>query len=406
MSLAPSLSAVLEPLLKITEPPGPFRAWDGTIWDAIVVGAGPAGALATHQLAQGGARVLLVDKKHFPRSKVCGACLSGQALAVLRSAGLGSLVAGRGGIELKDLQLGFRGRTARLALPGGVAVSRARLDAELVAAATGLGAQFLQETDAAVTEVRGGFRHVRLAQGGQTIEAAARAVLIAAGFGRYGPSRDATAGTHIMRGSRVGAGCRVEGAPDVYGDGTIFMAVGGAGYVGMVRVEDGSLNVAAAFEPAFMRRLGAPGAAAMEILDEAGFEPIAALKQARWQGTPPLTRQSRPLAAERLFLLGDAAGYVEPFTGEGIAWALQSARAVAPLALQAIERWDPCLKRAWSQLHGRLIGRRQKRCRAVAMVLRRPWLAHLGFELCAWVPRAVGLVIKRWNEPSFLTNAS
>jgi flavin-dependent dehydrogenase len=383
-----------------------LQASDGAIWDAIVVGAGPAGALAAHQLAVGGARVLLVDRKRFPRSKVCGACLSEPALAVLHSAGLGSLVARQSGIALEELELRFRGRTARLVLPGSAALSRARLDAALVAAATDGGAVFLEETGAFVAEARDGVRRVLLVQRGKSTETAARVVLVAAGFGRYGPGRGVAGVARIRRGSRVGAGCRVAAAPPAYGNGTVYMAVGERGYVGMVRVEDGSLNVAAAFETSFVRRVGTPGRAAMAILAEAGFAPIAALEAARWQGTPPLTRQTRPLAGERLFLLGDAAGYVEPFTGEGIAWALESARAVAPLALRAIERWDPRLAREWSRLHGRLIGRRQRVCRALAMVLRHPWLIQVGFELHARIPAAAGLVVKRCHTPSLMTNAS
>ena len=60
-------------------------------WDALVIGAGPAGALAARQAALSGKRVLLVDSKSFPRPKVCGACLNGQALVVLQSVGLGSV---------------------------------------------------------------------------------------------------------------------------------------------------------------------------------------------------------------------------------------------------------------------------------------------------------------------------
>jgi menaquinone-9 beta-reductase len=370
------------------------------------VGAGPAGAFAAHQLAAGGARVLLVDKKRFPRSKVCGACLGAQALDILQSAGLELLVARQGGIAIDELQLGFRGRSARLRLAGGAVLSRARLDAALVKAAADRGAQFLEETEADVADVRAGVRHIRLVNGGQTVETTARVVLVAAGFGRYSAASGAAARTAIMPGSRVGAGCQVSGPDDSYEAGTIYMAVGRGGYVGVVRVEDGSLNVAAAFEPAFVRRLGTPGNAAKEVLAEAGFAPIAALESARWQGTPALTRQSDPLAQDRLFLLGDAAGYVEPFTGEGIGWALASALAVAPLALQAIDQWDPRLVRSWSHVHRRLIGPRQNLCRAVAMVLRRPWLANLGFELCTRAPRAATLVLERWNTPSFLTNAS
>jgi len=361
--------------------------------------------MAARQLALGGVRVLLVEKKNFPRWKICGACLNGQGLAVLRSAGLGSLVSRLGGIGLEELRVGFRGRTARIALPEGASVSRSRLDAALVEAATDAGARFLQETEAVVAGTRDGVRRVALVQPVRTIEVEARLVLVAAGFGRYRSERGADTRTQIARGSRIGAGCQIEDAADSYGRHTIFMAVGRAGYVGVVRMEDGRLNVAAAFEPAFVRRLGTPGAAAA-VLSEAGFVPIAALETARWQGTARLARQTRPLAEDRLFLLGDAAGYVAPFTGEGIAWALASAQALAPLGLRAIERWDPRLSQAWSNLHWRLVGRRQLVCRAIALVLSRPGLTHLGFEFCRRAPGAAGLIVKRLNAPSFLTNVS
>ena len=65
---------------------------DGTTWDAIVIGAGPSGAMAARRLSLAGARVLLVEKKRFPRLKVCGACLSRAALEELDRAGLRSLV--------------------------------------------------------------------------------------------------------------------------------------------------------------------------------------------------------------------------------------------------------------------------------------------------------------------------
>lgn len=75
------------------------------IWDAIVVGAGPAGALAARELARWHCSVLLVDKAVFPRSKVCGCCLNGRALAVLREADLGHLPATLGAVQLADILL-------------------------------------------------------------------------------------------------------------------------------------------------------------------------------------------------------------------------------------------------------------------------------------------------------------
>ena len=51
------------------------------IWDVLVIGAGPAGAMATRQLARLGLQPLLVERKAFPRAKVCGACLNQRAIA-------------------------------------------------------------------------------------------------------------------------------------------------------------------------------------------------------------------------------------------------------------------------------------------------------------------------------------
>src|SRR5882724_2418075 len=61
-------------------------------WEVIVIGAGPAGAMAAYELARRSLRVLLVDKSAFPRPKVCGCCLNGQALALLQTRGLGHVI--------------------------------------------------------------------------------------------------------------------------------------------------------------------------------------------------------------------------------------------------------------------------------------------------------------------------
>src|SRR5205809_3229 len=94
------------------------------LWDALVVGAGPAGALAARQLARQGLAVLLVDRAVFPRWKVCGACLNGWALRTLAAAGLDRLVPAHGGIPLTGLQLAAWGRPALVPLAGPAALSR------------------------------------------------------------------------------------------------------------------------------------------------------------------------------------------------------------------------------------------------------------------------------------------
>ena len=63
-------------------------------WDALVIGAGPAGSVAARELARRGCRVLLVDKATFPRPKVCGCCVNGAAIRALERLGLGHVLDG------------------------------------------------------------------------------------------------------------------------------------------------------------------------------------------------------------------------------------------------------------------------------------------------------------------------
>ena len=98
------------------------------------------------------------------------------------------------------------------------------------------------------------------------------------------------------------------------------MSVGGDGYAGLVRTADDRINIAAAIDPARLKKLSAADVIA-KIRREAGCSTglereIAA---ADWRGTSPLTRSPRCVAVDNVLLLGDAAGYVEPFTGDGMA---------------------------------------------------------------------------------------
>lgn len=371
-------------------------------WDVVVIGAGPAGALAAREVAVGGARTLLIDRRSFPRRKVCGACVSGHGLSVLRSVGLSELVERLGGLELRRFQVHADGRGVRLPLPGGMAVSRQRLDLLLAEAAVNAGADFLPETTATVPAdgVHDGWRLVQISRVGQVVtELQAKLVLVAGGLGCSALDR-AEFQSDVAPGSRVGAGVRIEHFPGTYAPGSIYMAVGRGGYAGLVRVEDGSLNVAAALDREFVRQAGGPAEAVAALLDKAGLRRIPALDSADWQGTVPLTRRTRPLAAHRLFVLGDAAGYVEPFTGEGIAWALSAARQVAPLAAAAVERWEPGMVSLWPSMYRRLIRRRQRWCRWLAASLRSPLLAGALLKAVSLSPAIARPFITRVNGPA------
>lgn len=372
----------------------------GRVWDVIVIGAGPGGSLAARQIAVEDKRVLLIDRKTFPRPKVCGACLNGKALSILESVGLGDRLEQLGGVVLKEFEVRVGGRAVRLPLPAGKALSREVLDAAMIEGAIEVGVEFLPATSAEIEPGDGEeIRRLRLVCASREVQARARIVVVASGLNGIDLTRESGLRTRVSNRSRIGAGCVVSTFPDSYREGTIHMAMGRAGYVGLVRVEGGLLNVASAFERGFLKSSGGPASAAGIVLEEAGFAPVPAFASARWQGTVGLTRRTRPVAGQRLFLIGDAAGYVEPFTGEGMGAALTSARAVAPIVRRGVEGWSKSLANEWSREYHRLVGRGQIVCQGLVTASRHPWVAERALDFSALFPEVCRALIQLLNKP-------
>jgi flavin-dependent dehydrogenase len=366
-------------------------------WDVIVVGAGPAGALAARETARAGRSVLLVDRATFPRWKVCGSCLNGRALATLAQVGLADLTAQHKAVPLNAFHLASTGRSANVPLPGGVALSRGTFDTALVESAVSAGAAFLPATRAVPDSVSADARTLRLVGTNDEATVSARVVLAADGLAStFAPGKPT-----VRHGSRVGAGTLADDAPAFYSPGTIFMACGPAGYVGLVRQEDHRLDIAAAFDARALPGHG-PAALAEQTLAHVGWPAIPNLRQLPWRGTPALTRTAGRLAAHRLFVLGDAAGYVEPFTGEGMAWALAGARAVAPLAIEGATNWRPSLPAAWTARYRQAVRSRQTICRAAAHLLRSPTLTSGLIALLRLAPGLLGPLVRSMNGPNEL----
>lgn len=341
-------------------------------WDIVVVGAGVAGAVAAYRLARRGLKVLLVEKASWPRDKVCGGCLNAAALRALADAGLSDVM--RAGQAYSSMRLASEQRQAVLGLPTGRAISRRYLDALLVEQAVAVGVRFLSATQALLGGVGRDQRSVTLRHADQRVTVSARLVIGSDGLGSRLLREAMPEALDVKRGSRIGVGTTVDGAPGFYQAGMIHMACGTHGYVGLVRVENDRLTIGAALDPAWVKHRGGPLLAVTDLLNDANFPLFDGLLEASWQGTPRLTRQRTPLGAERVLILGDAAGYVEPFTGEGMGWALASAAAIEPLALDAVGGWRNELVGDWTARHAEVVGARQRDCQTIAAILRHPHL--------------------------------
>jgi flavin-dependent dehydrogenase len=380
----------------------PALDW-GTVratWDAIVIGAGPAGSLTARQLALAGLETLLVDAKQFPREKVCGGYLNSRALESLRQAGLSRLAGDDPGSQVTQLEL-IRGRQrTRFRLPLGRVICRTTFDSALIGAAKRAGVQILTGAQATVeATVQDSTRCVTVVRSGQQESLNARVVICADGLSRTSVRHLPECVASIAANSRVGIGAIITGSFDVCPFGQLTMVLSRVGYVGISRVREDQFNVAAAVDRRTLLRT-TPAKIVAGILTDAGISFPSDLLSAHWRGTPPLTSRPKHVAAKRVLLIGDAGGYIEPFTGEGMAFALEAAAAITPLAAEAVQSWRPAIAESWEMLHRQMVRDRQRTCQQLAWILRRPWAAFLTVIICRVLPGIAERLIDRTTFPT------
>ncbi|MCC6907994.1 MAG: NAD(P)/FAD-dependent oxidoreductase [Phycisphaerales bacterium] len=374
-------------------------------WDAIIIGAGPAGCVTATLLARGGFDVLLVDRAAFPRDKTCGCCVAASAIAALSRLDLEQVLDRCHAAPMDRFDLRSADQALEAPLPPGRVLSRRQFDAALVDESLSAGAAFLPHCLASTADSEESYRHVRLTADGNNVDAKARLVIAAGGLGfsfDVDP-RHARARSRPWRRSRLGAATLVSAHGIDLPHGTVRMLVGSRGYVGMARIEDGRIAIAGALDPTRVRTCGGLAAAALEVFEQCAHAPPDDLAAAHWMGAPELTRRPRRIAGQRVLAVGDAAGFVEPFTGEGIAWAIESASAAAGLAAEFLARsqapWSQTLESRWSRAHAALLAARQVRCRVIAEALRHRLVQSGCMRLGRALPALSRFIVNRLHAP-------
>lgn len=293
-------------------------------FDVIVVGAGPAGSSTAYRLASAGASVLLVDRARFPRDKPCGGGLTGRARREAPAPLDPVVVETAGRVELR---LGYRDRTRleRWSSPPLVLMTeRRRLDAYLVERAAAAGADLREGSKATAVEV---------APNGVVVTVDRTRVAAAAVVGADGANGIAARAPGL--GGRLARGVALEGnvpygAADRerYRDRMVFELGTIAGGYGWIFPKQEHVNVGVAG----WEREGPVLRAHLRRLLSAHGLPEETLRELRGHRLP-VRRPGFAAARGRALLVGDAAGLVDPASGEGLHGAFLSARLAADAVL-------------------------------------------------------------------------
>jgi geranylgeranyl reductase family protein len=355
--------------------------------DVLVVGGGPAGSTLAALAAAKGARVVLLERERFPRDKVCGEFLSAEGCAVLERLGVLPALEKSGATAMTSCLLAdARGRHAASPLPSaGLGITRAVMDELLLRTAAERGASIHEETAVTAPIVDGG--RVR---GVSTRRGRYRAPIVVATDGRRSVLQRAL---HPRRGdplkttSRSWFGFQAH-FPDATNGlgGRIELFVFDGGYAGLGPVEGGRLNLALI---ATVRTLQRAGGKPDRLLHErmmtnpllaerlGGLRPVSG-----WKTVGPLRFGTRRASSSGVLFVGDAAGTVDPFSGEGMSHALLGAEMALPFVLDAAAHGglDDIAAGEWERTWHRAFAPATRRTRLIGQLFQHAWPASLAMS--------------------------
>jgi 2-polyprenyl-6-methoxyphenol hydroxylase-like FAD-dependent oxidoreductase len=353
---------------------------EGTRFDAVIVGAGPAGATAAIRLARGGWCVALVDKQCFPRRKVCGECIAASNLPLLDALGVGDAVLAAAGPALRRVALMHGDDAVSADLPAaahprhqyGRALGRETLDTLLLDRARRDGAIAYERHVVRAIDGFAGAWHCKLRALDTAAQVLLHAPVLIAAHGSWEPLPSIEPLPRAHRGSDLLAfKANFSGAS--LPPGVLPVLAFPGGYGGMVVADGGMLTLAGCIRADRLAasRRDHPGARAGEVFEALLMRECAgvrdALRSARrsggWLAAGPLATGVRigPDARDRRVMLriGNAAGEAHPIIGEGMSMAFQSAWLLADALLEETQHrgfdalHDAATQRALASRHAR-----------------------------------------------------
>ena len=350
------------------DPPGAT----GKAASVLIIGSGVAGCSMAAMIDHDRFDVTLVDRATFPRKKICGGCIGPPGLRCLKQLGVIDPV--RQSSLPTNRWAGYFGpRTVQVDLPEGIAVCRSRLDPILRSAARDRGSTIMEGCSAKLRSA-GDDRHAAVVD----LNGVRREFdLVVAASGLAGLNLTGTLPWVRVPESPIGVSLHVAGRVE---PGVIHMIVDRSGYVGLVQLPGGVVDVAGALWIADK----SPVRTMTRMIDNSPIELTVAperLTGGPWT-TPPLRRQ-RLAAAGRVIAIGDAHRYVEPFTGEGMTWAMQSGIfAAETLGRVGAEALPDCYRRSADKV----AKTHRRRCRMLTSAIRRPWVQTLAGQALSAMP--------------------
>jgi len=338
-------------------------------FDVIVAGAGPAGTSAAIHLALGGARVLLVEQKKFPREKLCGEFISPECLGHFARLGVADEMIGRGAAFLRRTVFYSR-KGQSVTVPsewfGGpnsaLGLSRARMDQSLQQRARDLGVTVLEETQVAdVLIVKDRVSGIR-AVNSEVREYTARVTIDATGRGGALARKVCPEYINRFKPRYVAFKAHFENAQPANDTCEIYIYDGG--YGGLSKIEHGISNLCFITSAEAVRRCNSdPETVLRHVVSRnsrAAVTLASAYSVSPWLSVA-LGRYGRRalVPGEGLITVGDAAAFIDPFTGSGILMALECGE----IAARAIFRYFASgslkdLTREYRRSYGRIFDSR------------------------------------------------